>query len=182
MERTIFDLINWKVKWTIYKWGKDPENRIATFLQNGGTIPDAMRIFGVEPIVEKIEGNIALNEGLQELIDLICGIGAPTEWDNANARIGVGDSNAAEQATHTGLQAAVNKTWKGMDATYPQKSGQTAEWRATFGSAEGNHGWQEFTVVNAANDAGKNLNRKIADKGTKSVGESWTAVLQITFS
>jgi hypothetical protein len=94
----------------------------------------------------------------------------------------VGDSNAAESATQTGLQAATNKTYKAMDATYPQRSNQTAEWRATFGSAEANYAWEEYTVVNAASDTGKNLNRKISSKGTKASGETWTLSLQITFS
>ena len=123
-----------------------------------------------------------MNEGLQELIDVICGLGTPTKWDNANARLGVGDSNAAESATQTGLQAATNKTYKAMDATYPQRSNQTAEWRATFGSSEANYAWEEYTVVNASSDTGKNLNRKISSKGTKASGETWTLSLQITFS
>jgi hypothetical protein len=80
------------------------------------------------------------------------------------------------------LQAASNKTFKAMDATYPQRSGQTAEWRATFGSSEANYAWEEYTVVNASDDSGVNLNRKIASKGTKSSGETWVLSLQITFS
>ena len=123
-----------------------------------------------------------LNEGLQELIDVICGLGSPTIWDNSNARLGVGDSNVAADPSQTGLQAASNKTYKAMDATYPQRSDQTAEWRATFGSADANYAWEEYTVVNAASDTGKNLNRKVSSKGTKSSGETWTLSLQITFS
>jgi hypothetical protein len=69
-----------------------------------------------------------------------------------------------------------------MDATYPQRSNQTAEWRATFGSSDANYAWEEYTVVNAASDTGKNLNRKTASKGTKASGESWVLSLQITFS
>lgn len=181
MSITVKDGISRRVEWQIIKWGKDPDNKIARFLQNGGSIKDAMRIFGVTPVIETFEGNVALNEGLQELIDIICGIGTPTKWDNTNARIGVGDGTDAESATQTGL-VGTNKTFKAMDATYPQKTNQTAEWRATFGSTEGNHAWKEHTVVNAADDTGKNLNRKLADKGTKTSGETWTSVLQITFS
>jgi hypothetical protein len=69
-----------------------------------------------------------------------------------------------------------------MDATYPQRSNQTAEWRATFGSSDANYAWEEYTVVNAASDTGKNLNRKCSSKGTKASGETWTLSLQITFS
>jgi hypothetical protein len=102
--------------------------------------------------------------------------------DNSNARLGVGDSNTAEAASQTGLQAATNKTFKAMDSGYPQRSGQTAEWRATFGSSDANYAWEEYTVVNAADDAGVNLNRKVSSKGTKASGETWTLSLQITFS
>jgi hypothetical protein len=119
---------------------------------------------------EVFEGNLGLNEGIAELIDIICGLGTPTKWDNTNARLGVGNSNVAADPTQTALQGAT-KTFKAMDTGYPQRSAQTAEWRATFGSAEGNHAWEEFTVVNAADDTGDNLNRKVESKGTKVSGE-----------
>jgi hypothetical protein len=131
---------------------------------------------------EEIPFNVALNEGLGELIDIICGLGLPTKWDNTNARLGVGDSNTAPEATQTGLQASTNKAYKAMDATWPQRTNQTAEWRATFGGSEANFAWEEYTVVNAADDTGKNLNRKTASKGTKAANETWTLSLQITFS
>ena len=176
------DKIGWKAKWRIDKF-KDPEGEIAMVLQSGMSMAEAISLYGRAFIcTEEFEANIALNEGLQELIDIICGIGTPTKWDNANARLGVGDSNAAESATQTGLQAATNKTYKAMDATYPQRSNQTAEWRATFGSSEANYAWEEYTVVNASSDTGKNLNRKISSKSTKASGETWTLSLQITFS
>ena len=176
------DKVCWKTKWRIDKF-KDPTDEVARALQTGMPVEQAVSLYGEAFIcTEEFEANIALNEGLQELIDVICGLGTPTKWDNANARLGVGDSNAAESASQTALQAATNKTFKAMDSGYPQRSGQTAEWRATFGSADANFAWEEYTVVNAADDSGKNLNRKTASKGTKSSGETWTLSLQITFS
>lgn len=176
------DKVSWKAKWRIDKF-KDQTGEVARVLQAGMPMAEAVSIYGQAFIcTEEIEANVALNEGLQELIDIICGIGTPTKWDNSNARLGVGDSNTAENASQTGLQAASNKTFKAMDATYPQRSGQTAEWRATFGSSEANYAWEEYTVVNASDDSGVNLNRKIASKGTKSSGETWVLSLQITFS
>jgi len=181
MEKTL-DRVSWKAKWRIDKF-KDPTNEIAKALQTGTSTDEAISLYGKAFIcTEEFEANIALNEGLQELIDIICGLGTPTKWDNSNARLGVGDSNTAESATQTGLQAATNKTFKAMDTGYPQRSNQTAEWRATFGSADANYAWEEYTVVNAADDTGDNLNRKTASKGTKSSGETWTLSLQITFS
>jgi len=176
----IEDALGWKAKWTIHKWGKD-RDQIAKLLQNGGSIEEAIAVYGVQPVVETFEDNVALNEGLQELIDIICGLGTPTKWDNTNARLGVGNSNAAADPTQTGLQGTT-KTFKAMDTGYPSRSNQTAEWRATFGSAEGNHAWEEFTVVNAADDAGKNLNRKVESKGAKTSGEIWTLSLKISLS
>src|SRR3990170_3141396 len=181
MEKTV-DKIGWKAHWRIDKF-RDSEDKIARALQAGLPLAEALRLYGEAYIgSEEFEANIALNEGLQELIDIICGLGTPTKWDNANARLGVGDSNAAEAAAQTGLQAATNKTYKAMDATYPQRTNQTVEWRATFGSGDANYAWEEYTVVNAASDTGKNLNRKTASKGTKASGESWVLSLQITFS
>jgi hypothetical protein len=181
MEKTT-DRVCWKAKWQIDKF-HDPENKIAEAMQAGLHVNEAMCLFGDAYVGRaKIESNLALNEGLQELIDIICGLGSPTKWDNTSARLGVGDSNTTEASAQTGLQAATNKTFKAMDTGYPQRTNQTAEWRATFGSSDANYAWEEYTVVNAADDSGRNLNRKTASKGTKVSGETWTLSLQITFS
>ena len=176
------DKISWMAKWRIDKF-HDPTGQIAREMQRGISTEAALNRYGEAFIItEKFGANLALNEGLGELIDLICGLGTPTKWDNNSARLGVGDSNTAAAATQTGLQASVNKTYKAMDTNYPQRTNQTVEWRATFGSSDANYSWQEYTVVNAADDSGKNLNRKVTDKGTKVAGETWTLSLQITFS
>jgi hypothetical protein len=181
MEKTL-DKIGWKARWRINKF-HDPDDMIAEGLRSGLGMSEALQLHREAFLgTEEWNANIALNEGLQELIDIICGLGTPTKWDNTNARLGVGDSNTAEAATQTGLQAATNKTYKAMDASYPQRTNQTAEWRATFSSSDANYAWEEYTVVNATSDSGKNLNRKISSKGTKASGETWTLSLQITFS
>jgi hypothetical protein len=181
MEKTK-DAVSWKTNWRIDKF-KDQTGTIAKALTHGMLLEQARNEFNTAfQGTEQITSNIALNEGLQELIDIICNLGTPTKWDNTNARIGVGDSNTQAAATQTGLQAETNKTFKQMDVGYPQRSGQTAEWRATFGSADANHAWEEFTIVNAEDDSGKNLNRKTASKGTKSSGETWVLSLQMTFA
>jgi hypothetical protein len=131
--------------------------------------------------VEEFEGNLLLNEGITELLNLLIG-GTATPYNNANARIGVGDSTTAAAATQTGLQAVTNKTFKGMDATYPQVSNQTVTFRATFGATDANFSWQEFTVVNAADDTGKNLCRKVENHGTKASGDTWVVSVSITIS
>jgi hypothetical protein len=176
------DKIGWKARWRIDKF-KDETGDVAKAMRAGTPADDIVSIYGGTFVArEEFESNVALNEGLQELIDIICGLGTTAKWDNTNARLGVGDSNTAEAATQTGLQAATNKTYKAMDATYPQRTNQTVEWRATFASGDANYAWEEYTVVNAASDTGKNLNRKTASKGTKASGETWVLSLQITFS
>ena len=174
--------VTWKSKWQIEKW-LDPTGEVASFLKKGGSIEEARQKFSSLYLgQEEFEGNVALNEGLQLLIDIITGLDTTSnKWDNANARIGVGDGTTAEDPSQTGLQGT-NKTFVGMDSGYPQRSGQTAKWRATFDGDTGNHSWQEFTVVNGSDDSATNLNRKVVDKGTKSAGETWTVTLEITFS
>lgn len=132
--------------------------------------------------ISTFEGNLLLNEGINELWTLTCGTGG-TAYDNTNARLGVGDSSTAAAATQTGLQAATNKTFKGMDTGYPTcGSGQKAVFRATFATDEANYAWEEFTVVNAADDTGENLNRKVSSQGTKPSGQIWELELTITLS
>jgi len=184
---SVADKISWKAKWRIWKF-HDPDNKIAEFLKNGGSVEDAIKMcqatYGKHEFLglDEFEGNTALNEGLQLLEDIIAGLDTTSnKWDSSNAHLGVGDSNASESASQTGLQGT-NKTHEDMDSGYPQRSGQTLKWRSTFDGNTGNHSWQEFTVVNDTDDSGTNLNRKVADKGTKSSGETWTLELQITFS
>lgn len=148
--------IGWSTTWKIDKF-HDPADKIAQALQAGLTLHDAETNYAGNFIgTETFHSNLALNEGLGELIDLICGLGSPTKWDNTHAYLGVGDSNTASEATQTGLQASTNKTFKPMDTNYPQRSNQTVEWRATFGSIDANYAWEEYTVVNASDDSGKN--------------------------
>jgi len=137
---------------------------------------------GVElPAVSRVSGNLLLNEGIGLALDLIIGAGG-TPYNNANTRLGVGDSTTAAAATQTALQAATNKAWVGMEAGYPSRSAQTVTWRAVFGTSAANFDWREFTVVNATDDTGTNLNRKVDTQGTKAAGQTWTLDLQITLS
>lgn len=161
----ISDQMRYKTKWTIRRY-----------------LNDEALARGEAYNVSEIDGNLLLNEGIQEAWDLIAGLGAPAAFNNANARIGVGDSAVAESAAHTGLQAAANKLYKAMSATYPQRAGQTVTWRAAFAGAEANFAWNEFTVANGADDNAKNLNRKVSAQGTKTAGQTWTVDLQITLS
>lgn len=155
----ISELAKWKPKWTIEKYDKD------------------MNLYDKE----EIDGNLLLNEGITSLLTLLIG-GSETPFNNANAYIGVGDGTNAAIATQTGL-LGTNKTYRPMDATYPQVNGQTVTFRATFGPNDGNHNWREFTVANGLSDSAKNLNRKVESAlRTKANPDTWVIQLQITIS
>lgn len=131
--------------------------------------------------VVQFEENVLLNEGITEVLKLICGLTA-TSFSNANARLGVGDDATAAAAGQTGLLAVSNKAYATMVATYPQVSGQTATWQATFDGNTANFAWNEFTVANGADNTAINLNRKVQNAGTKASGSVWNLSLAITLS
>lgn len=178
----INDQIGWKTTWQIQKF-LDPHDEISAALKHGLSIVEALSKYKASFLgTENWVSNVALNEGLGELIDLAFGLGTPTAFDGTTGYLGVGDSATAADPTDTGLIAATNKTYVVFDDNYPARTNQTVEARATFGSAVGNHGWQEFTVANGADNTAKNLNRKVADKGTKVSGETWVALVSLVFS
>jgi len=127
------------------------------------------------------EGNVLLNEGINDVLaTLLCG-GAATVYDNSNARLGVGDGSTGEQATDTGL-LGTNKLWKGMMATYPTYgASQQTVFKSEFSESEAQWAWEEYTLVNAADDTGDNLVRKTQSLGTKGA-EIWRLTLTVTWS
>jgi hypothetical protein len=130
-------------------------------------------------IEEEVPGNLLLNEGIQLILDLLIGAGG-TVANNANAQIGVGDSATAEAAAQVDLQAATNKLFKGMNATYPIRTNQTMAWQSDFLTGEANYAWNEWSVRNSSG-ADKNINRKVQSLGTKASG-TWTLTGQVTLS
>jgi hypothetical protein len=157
-----------KKTWTIRKYASDQD-----YLE------------GKEPFeVSSFEGNVLLNEGINNvLLALLCGTDSPNPYSNTYAYIGVGDDDGdvAADADQTGLQGS-NTSYASMESGYPSVSSQKATWRAVFDGSTGNHAWQEFTVVNASDDTGDNLNRKVSDQGTKASGQTWTLDIEIVFS
>lgn len=131
--------------------------------------------------VVTVPGNLLLNAGITEMLKLIVGDGSAIAFNNANARLGVGDSSAAEAAGQTDLQASTNKLFKAMSATYPQVSAQSMTFRASFASGEANFDWREFSVDNGGTGL-KRINRKVSSQGTKASGQVWDLQLTITLS
>ena len=166
------DVAQWKCRYWLEKREgdinacKSPEERLA-FLEN--TRPYA--------VIEG-EGNCLLNTGIDEMWDLVTGDSA-NHFSNTKTTIGVGDSSTAASATQADLQAATNKTYKGMEAGYPTSTSQKATFKASFGASEANYAWNEWVVKQS--DSSKCLNRKVDALGTKSSG-TWTLEVSITLS
>ena len=139
---------------------------------------DATSVSGLEE-VKIVEGNILLNEGINNGIwPLVAGDATVTPFDNAHARIGVGDGTDAEDATQTDL-TGTNTCYKGMDAGYPTYGvDQTITFQSTFEETEANFEWNEWTVDNGD---GVNLNRKQESLGTKQTGV-WVLRVSISLS
>lgn len=161
---TLVEKASYKTRWFLRKYASDADFAAGLLME-----PETV-----------IEDNMLLTAGITEMWTLIAGLGG-TAFSNANARLGVGDSSAAESAGQTDLQASTNKTYKGMSASYPQVAGAAITFRASFTGAEANHAWNEFVVDNGSGPA-KRINRKVSNQGVKAPGQTWTLDLQITLS
>jgi hypothetical protein len=104
-----------------------------------------------------------------------------TPYNNANAYLGVGDSTTPFVATQTDLQASSNKLRKPMDPTYPNVSGASCVFEATFNSGDANFTWNEWGVFNAA-FGGNMLSRKVETLGTKTNTQVWVLTITDAFS
>lgn len=172
-----------RTKATIFKF-KDPNDEIANAIRAGMKPEDAIKKFGAERFIGKEvhEGNVALDDGIAELIKLLTATGSPTAYSNAAAYIGVGESATAAAHTQTGLLGST-KTYKAMDTSYPTTVLTypcSATWQSTFGSADANIAWNEYIVCHSVTGAAPVLNRIVTSKGTKASGETWTLQIQIT--
>jgi hypothetical protein len=161
---------NWMCRFKLSKYREDIEayrNREEEF----------HRLFEPYEVVEG-EKNVLLNSGIDEIWDLVTGASSDY-FNNANSQIGVGDSTTAASATQTDLQATTNKTYKGMESSYPTTNPQKVTFKSSFGSGEANYAWNEWVVKNDSSEVC--LNRKVESLGTKS-GGTWTLEVDITLS
>lgn len=139
-----------------------------------------LRKLGILPEeTDERHGNLLLNEGIQEMWDLVIGAAATSAYNNSNARLGVGSNTSAAAATQTALQDG-SALFKAMVATWPQRTNQTMDFKSDFTSGEANFAWQEWGVDNGST-RNKNMNRKVESLGTKSTG-TWTLTGSITIS
>jgi hypothetical protein len=160
----------WRCRFRLIKFREDIE-------PYRGREDEFHRLFTPYEVIEG-EGNCLLNTGIDEMWDLMVG-DSGNHFNNASAQIGVGDSGTAASPSQTDLQAATNKTYKGMESGYPTSTGQKATFKASFGASDANYTWNEWVVKQTT--SGKCLNRKVESLGTKS-GGTWILEVNITLS
>lgn len=160
--------IKWRVKTTLEKY-RDGETEPYEVLED--------------------EGNLLVYGGASVIWQkLIGGASGGDVFSNTYAHIGVGDSGTAAAADQTDLQAATNKHYEPMDATYPThtdstsaSSAATVTFRSTFETTDANFAWNEWGIFNALS-AGRMLNRKAQSFGTKTSADSWVLTIALTLS
>lgn len=172
----------WRVKWELKKFDGDWTSEE---IEQG--------LAGVAKEIIEGEDNLLMYGGVSCLWECLVGNGTGTAaqtltyFNNSNAYIGVGDSNTAEVATQTDLQAATNKTRIAMDATYPTHTdgvvsgSATITFRCTAASGVANYVWAEWGIFNGSS-GGRMLNRKVQALGTKASGSSWQFTVTVTLT
>lgn len=124
--------------------------------------------------------NLLLNEGGDEIWDLLTEVNAVDYFTNALADIGTGTDNTAPVNTQTELITA--PVYVGMEASFPlSTTTRRVDFKGSFGDGIAQQAWEEYSVRNS-NATPKNLIRATASKGTKAAGEVWTLEIQITAS
>jgi hypothetical protein len=164
------EMANWLCRFRLSKYHEDIEPYL-------GREDEFHQLYLPYEVMEG-EGNCLLNTGIDEMWDLVTGVSA-NHFNNAGAQIGVGDSNTAADPSQTDLQAATNKTYKGMESGYPTSTSQKATFKSSFGSDDANYAWNEWVIKQST--SAKCLNRKVESLGTKS-GGTWTLEVDITLS
>lgn len=104
---------------------------------------------------------------------------AVVPFNNATARIAVGDSSIPFAAAQVALQAVTNTVRQGMEVSYPVRTGNILTFRSIFGTAAANFTWNEWGVFNDGT-AGSMLNRKVEALGTKTSAQSWQLTVILT--
>jgi len=162
----------------VYKF-RDPDGLVAR-LARGGVSADMLAELLRDRLeeVREVKGNVFLNEGIEFIWKAVTGQAGLTYF-GPNSCIGVGDGTVAADPSQTGLTGA-NKLYKQVDSGYPRLSGTSVIFQATFGGAEANWPWSEWTVANGCGDGYVNLNRKQENLGAKSSGATW--ILQVTLT
>lgn len=128
------------------------------------------------------EGNLLLNVGCYELLQLLTGAGG-TVFDAAESQIGVGNSNQVAAYADTDLVGG-STDYHGMEALYPDigvAADRHIHFKSSFGSGHAEWAWEEWVVDNKAGAGTACLNRKVVSLGTKPALTTWTLTVTISF-
>jgi len=106
---------------------------------------------------------------------------AYTPLNNANGRIGIGDSTTAAAKGQTDLQAATNKIYLVQDPGYPVLAAAVITFEITADGTEANYAWKEFLLCDGSPGTAwarfvQTLNGGVA----KVSGQSWTLQIAAT--
>lgn len=164
-ELGVSEHFKWGVEWVVSKFNTEEFKRLGSEL----AVPFEKTV---------VRENIVLDLGAEELLKLLGGITGANAYSNANARIYVGSSELAENPSQTGVQTPLGNA--PMDVGYPQVTGRSIVFRATFSEDEAVGDWREVSIVNGSGVGAVALNRKQQNMGTKASG--MTFVLQSTIS
>lgn len=144
-----------------------------------------LRTYGVRPMHERASLNTLVNGGTAITLDALIGVN-PTFYTNALAALGVGDSSAAFNLTHTNLQGAVvttDRIRKAMNSTFPSRAANVVTFQSTFATTDANFVWNEWAIFNNVTDAsGTMLNRAVTNLGTKTSASAWQLTATLTLS
>jgi hypothetical protein len=107
--------------------------------------------------------------------------GSVTEFNNANAHLGVGDSATAFAKAQTDLQAGPNKFRRPMEASFPDvpSAVNIITFRSLFSTGEANFAWEEWGIFNILS-GGTMLSRKVESLGTKTAAQSFQLTVTVT--
>jgi hypothetical protein len=138
-------------------------------------------------LYEVVEGtpNVLTYGGASLLWERATGATGLPALSNANAYIGVGDTNTAATATQTDLAAPSNKAYLAMDSTYPihtdgtTSPGASIQFRGTAATGTANWAWAEWGIFNASS-SGRMLNRKVEALGTKTSASTWQLLITLS--
>lgn len=123
--------------------------------------------------------NNFVDTGYDKVWDLVTEVDATNYYTNALAQTVVGTGSGAENDADD-YSTFTSPVEAAMEATYPlSTTSKRVDFKGSYGSTEANQAWQEAGVGNGEGTPVV-LNRIVADKGTKSSGETWTSEIRIT--
>jgi hypothetical protein len=192
--KSLMDSLEWKCVSHVEKF----EGDISWQMDNGLLVPtqDGEIVTPYDEVEHT--GNMLVYGGSSIQWQTLIGNGTTTAgqeltfFNNANAAIGVGDSSTAAALTQTALQAATNRLYKAMDATYPLHTdsdsvagARDCVFRSTFATGDANWAWNEWGVFNSTtHNTGRMLNRVASAGllGTKTSSATWVLTVTLTLS